>query len=139
MVQFAEWIDEAVRQPREVLRNSVLGHEEAFEELWEIWDECRIADWDGYGAPPIEQATYHSAYTLIESLPLGFPRPSISAQPDGQLTLEWYRSPTRTLSIGIDPDGLIHYAGLIGAEQHFGTVPLLDGIPNRILRLASEI
>jgi hypothetical protein len=76
---------------------------------------------------------------LIESLPLGFPRPSISAQPDGQLTLEWYRSPTRTLSISIDPAGVIHYAGLFGIEKHFGTVRYLDGLPDRILRLASEV
>jgi hypothetical protein len=70
---------------------------------------------------------------------LGFPRPSISAQPDGQLTLEWYRTATRTLSLSIDPDGFIHYAGLFGAEEHFGTVAFLGGLPDRILRLASEV
>jgi hypothetical protein len=73
------------------------------------------------------------------SLPLGFPRPSISAQADGQLTFEWYRSPTRTLSISIDPDGFIHYAGLFGPGKHFGTVAFLDSLPDQILRLASEV
>ena len=79
------------------------------------------------------------AYALIESLPLGFPRPSVSAQPDGQLTLEWYRTPTRTLSLSIDPDGFIHYGGLFGPEKHFGTVPFLEGLSDRILRLANEV
>ncbi len=137
--QYAELIDRAARETRKEFRLSVLGHQEAFEELVEVWKECRNPDWDGYGALPVEQVTYQSAYALIESLPLGFPRPSISAQPDGQLTFEWYRTPTRTLSISIDPDGFIHYAVLFGSETHFGTVPILDGLPKRILRLASEV
>jgi hypothetical protein len=136
---YAERIDASVRQPREEVRRSVLGHQEAFEELADVWQECRNPGWDGYGAKAVEQETLHGTYILIESLPLGFPRPSISAQPDGQLTLEWYRSPTRTLSLSIDPDGFIHYAGLFGLEKHFGTLPMLDGLPAQILRLAAVI
>jgi hypothetical protein len=137
--QYSDLIDRAAREHRESFRRSVLGHQEAFEELAEVWEECRNPGWDGYGALAVEQETYRSAYVLIESLPLGFPRPSVSAQPDGQLTLEWYRTPTRTLSISIDPDGFIHYAALFGVEKHFGTVPFIDGLPDRILRLASEV
>jgi hypothetical protein len=135
----ARLLQQTAQQGREHLRKSTLGHREALEELWEVWDECRHVNWDGYDAMPVEHDTYHAAYALIESLPLGFPRPSISAQPDGQLTFEWYRTPTRTLSISIDPDGFIHYAGLFGVEKHFGTVPILDGLPDRLLRLASEV
>jgi hypothetical protein len=137
--QIANWIDKTAQRHRQEVRKSVLGHQEAFDELYEVWDECRNPGWDGYGARGIEQDTLRSTYQVIESLPLGFPRPSISAQPDGQLTLEWYRSPRRTLSISVDPDGYIHYAGLFGLEKHFGTVPLLGGLPAKILRLASEV
>jgi hypothetical protein len=137
--QIADWIDQAAQEHRQGFRRSVLGHQEAFDELSEVWDECRKPDWDGYGARAVEQETLRSTYQVIESLPLGFPRPSISAQPDGQLTLEWYRSPMRTLSVSVDPDGYVHYAGLFGVEKHFGTVPLLGGLPAKILRLASEV
>ena len=85
------------------------------------------------------QATYDAGRSLIESLPLGFPSPSLSAQPDGQLTLEWYRSPTRNFSISVDPDRLIHYAGLFGFEEHYGNMPLTADLPDKILRLATEV
>jgi hypothetical protein len=136
---YADLIDAGAQRRRNEFRFSVLGHQEAFDELAEVYDECRQAGWDGYGANAVEQESLRRAYVLIQSLPLGFPRPSISAQPDGQLTMEWYRTPTRTLSLSIDPDGFIHYAGLFGAEKHFGTVPLLDGLPERLLRLAGEV
>ncbi len=132
-------MDQAAASHRKAFRHSVLGHQEALEELHDVCIECHRPNWDGYGALPVEQEAYRVSYCLIESLPLGFPRPSISAHPDGQLTLEWYRSPTQTLSISIDPAGFIHYAGLFGEEKHFGTVPILDGIPAGILRLASKV
>jgi hypothetical protein len=136
---FSDQIGLAAQRPRTAFRYSVLGHQEAFEELADVYNDCRNPGWDGYGAAAVEQETLRMAYTIIESLPLGFPRPSISAQPDGQLTLEWYHAPTRTLSISIDPDGFIHYGGLFGSEKHFGTVAYLDGLSERILRLATEV
>ena len=136
---YADWIGVATQSPCSEVRRSVLGHPEAFDELLEVYAECRNPGWDGYGANPVEPETLRMAYTLIKSLPLGFPQPSIGAEPDGQLTLEWYRTPTRTLSLSIDPDGFIHYGGLFGAEKHFGTVPFLDVLPDRILRLAREV
>ena len=91
--QSSELIDRALRGQRNALRESTLGHHEALEELAGVWNECRNPDWDGFGALPVEQATLAAAYMLIESLPLGFPRPSIGAEPDGHITLEWRRSP----------------------------------------------
>ena len=77
----AEAIDRALRRHREESRRSTLGHQEALEELSEVGTECRKPGWDGYEAMPVEQDTLSAAYRLIESLPLGFPRPSIGAEP----------------------------------------------------------
>jgi len=118
----SEFIDQAVRRPQEQLRSSTLGHQESLEELGEVWDECRHANWDGYNALPVAQETLCGTYQLIASLPLGFPRPSISAEPDGQLTLEWRKSPGRVLSVSVAPDGLLHYAGLFGPNKRYGTL-----------------
>jgi hypothetical protein len=137
--QYSEVLDFAARNPRAELRNSTLGHREALEELWEVWDECREADWDGYDALPVEQETYRAAYTLIESLPLGFPRPSIGAEPDGQLTLEWYKSPRRTLSVSVDPDGFLHYAGLYGPNKRYGTLVFFSIAPSELIQLVRDL
>ena len=133
--EFTEIMDRAALQPRDLLRNSVLGHQESLEELAEVWDECRAPNWDGYGALAIEQDTFSKAYMLIDSLPFAFPRPEIGAEPDGQLTLEWRKSPTRVLSVSVDPDGLLHFAGIFGADKQYGTLALYSSAPKKLLQL----
>ena len=135
----AEWIDLAARQYREEFRKSSLGHREALEELGDVWDECRYPDWDGYGALPVEQDTLRAAYSLIESLPLGFPRPSIGAEPDGQLTLEWRKSPRHILSVSVDPDGYLHYAGIFGTDKSHGSITYFSTPPDKLLQLVREL
>jgi hypothetical protein len=137
--QYADILDRAAMQPRRALRGSTLGHQEALEELWEVWNECRSPGWDGYGALSVERDTLQGAYTLIESLPLGFPRPTIGADPDGQLTLEWRKSPSRILSVSIDPDRFLHYAGLFGASKRYGTLAFFSTAPAELLQLVRDL
>jgi hypothetical protein len=136
---YAELIDQAARRSREELRNSTLGHREALEELGEVWDECRQPDWDGYGAMPVEQDTLGRTYSLIDSLPLGFPRPSIGADPDGQLTLEWRKAPRRILSVSVDPEGYLHYAGLFGPNKRYGSLAYFSTAPDELLQLVRDL
>lgn len=139
LVPYAELLDRAVQTPREAFRGSILGHQEALEELGGVWEECRHSGWDGYEALPVEAETLRGAYTLIESLPLGFPRPSIGAEPDGQLTLEWHKSPMRTLSVSVDPDGFLHYAGLFGASKRYGTLAYFSSAPAELIQLVRDL
>ena len=133
-------IDWAARQHRQVLRDSAtLGNQRAIDELWEVWTECQESGWDGYDALPVERQTLNSTYCLLDSLPYGFPRPSISADPDGQLTLEWRRSPRRVLSVSVDPDGYLHYAGLYGANKSYGTLVFFSTAPDELLNLVREL
>lgn len=113
--------------------------QETLIELWEVWDECRDANWDGYNAMPVEREAYHAAYTLIESLPMRLPRPSVGAAPDGHLTLEWYRSPRRSLSVSVEPDGLLHYAGLYGASKRYGTMSFFSTTPSELIQLVRDV
>lgn len=137
--QYSQVLDSVARKQRLELRDSTLGHQETLEELSEVWYECREANWDGYQALPVEQETFHGAYTLIESLPLGFPRPSIGAEPDGHLTLEWYKSPRRCVSVSVAPDGLLHYAGLYGANKRYGTLAFFSSVPNELIQLVRDL
>jgi len=56
------------------------------EELTNVFQECRIEDWDGYGARKVEDAAYLRARNLL--LPLLKLAPSASASLHGSLTLE---------------------------------------------------
>ena len=132
-------IDTVARAPQSAIRRSVLGHQEAIDELAEVWETCQSSNWDGHGGLPVEQDTYRGAYQIIDTLPLGFPRPSIGAEPDGHLTLEWYKSPTRTLSVSVDPDGFLHYAGLYGSSRRHGKIVFFSSAPEELIHLVREL
>lgn len=135
----SQLIDQAKNQLQAILRNSSLGHQEALDELWEVWNDCRKTDWDGHGALPVDQETYRAAYLLIESLPLGFPKPSLGAEPDGHLTLEWYKSPCRILSVSVDPEGVLHYAGLYGSDKRYGSLTFFSTAPYELIQLVRDL
>lgn len=137
--QLADFIDQVARAPQQAMRDTVLGHKESLEELAEVWNDCRHPGWDGYDGIAVEQDTLRNAYMLIESLPLGFPRPSIGAEPDGQLTLEWRKSSRRVLSVSVDPDGYLHYAGLYGPGRRYGTLPFYSTAPRELLELVRDL
>lgn len=133
----AAYID---RTPQQYFDRSVtLGKQLAYSELFNFWQECKSPNWDGYNAFPVKEATFRKAYCFIEALPLGYPLPSIGAEPDGHLTLEWYRDPRWILSVSVSPEGILHYAALLndrdprGSEQFFGVIPY------RILELIKEV
>lgn len=73
------------------------------------------------------------------SLPIGFPAPSIGAEPDGHLTLEWHRSPRRTLSLSVSPDDELHYAGLFGPSRVYGTEAYFGEVPKSVLHLIRRV
>ena len=136
----ADSIDQLAWQNRQALRDSTaLGNRSALDELSEVWEECRKPGWDGHGALPVERATLTAAYCLIDSLPFGFPLPSIGAEPDGQLTVEWRKAPRRVLSVSIDPDGYLHYAGLFGMNKHYGTLAFFATVPSELLQLIRDL
>jgi len=137
--RYAEMIDDVARRSRSELCRSTLGHREALEELWDVWNDCRQPNWDGFEAVAVEQETYAATYTLIDSLPLGFPRPSIGAEPDGQLTLEWHKSPRRTLSLSVDSNGYLHYAGLFGPNKRYGTLTFFSTAPDELIQLVRDL
>ena len=100
------------------------GGKGVFDELNAVCAECSHPNWDGYGGLPVSSHTYDNARSYLESLPLGSPPPSVGAEPDGHITLEWYNGRRRTLSVSISPDGNLHYAAILGPSTSYGTEPL---------------
>ncbi len=109
------------------------------DELATVWEECREPYWDGHDALAVTQDALRNTYLLLEALPFGFPAPSIGAEPDGSLTMEWHRSARRTLSVSVSPDGDLHYAALFGPNRNYGTEVFLGDVPETILDLIRRV
>ena len=107
--------------------------------LKETWQRCQQADWDGEGAEAISTETYEVASRLLESLPGGTPLPTISAEPDGQLNLEWYQAPRRLLSVSVRADGTLYWAALIGSEDPRGSCQFVDQFPQTLLYWIEQV
>jgi hypothetical protein len=116
-----------------------LGKQTAYSELTNFWEECKSPDWDGYDALPVQEKTFLNTYSFIEALPLDYPLPSVGAEPDGHLTLEWYRDPRWTLSVSVSPEGILYYAALFGSSDPRGSEQFLgNNIPRSIHDLITE-
>lgn len=138
----ASFIAEQTQDARRRLQESyALGQQakRALSDLSKVFEYCQRANWDGYGALPVSARAFRLAYEFLEALPLGTRAPSVGAEPDGHLTLEWHRSPHRTLSLSISPEDEIHYSALIGASKHYGTEPFYGEVPKVIIELISRV
>ncbi len=136
----ANLIAEINKNNHEHLEQSVVfGKKLAYNELIELWDECKNNDWDGYDAFAVQEATFNFAWNFIDALPLGYPLPSFGAEPDGHITLEWYRHPRWIFSVSVSPEGYLYYAALFGDSIVKGEETFLGEIPTIILDLVEKI
>lgn len=137
----ARVVEDSVRRGvRSLQQSQVFGMESVVrEELATVWEECRVDGWDGFSAMAVTREALRNAYRLLESLPWGFPAPSIGAEPDGQLTLEWHVSPRRTLSVSVSPEDELHFAGLFGRNRVHGTEDFFGEVPELILKLVRRV
>jgi hypothetical protein len=110
-----------------------------FQHLEEVFEECSTVGWDGEQAKPISGEVLLYAQKFLNSFPLGIEAPEISAESDGAITLEWYRSPNRVLSISINPNGWVYYAAIMGTSKRHGSDFALMGISRDLLNLISQI
>lgn len=79
------------------------------------------------------------ALRLIEALPDGYPSPSVDVEPDGHVSLEWYKHPRRLLSISVSPDGTLYWAGLVDAEDPRGRCHFHDEFPAILLHWIRQV
>jgi hypothetical protein len=110
-----------------------LSRREAIESVFEAWqstdENWKLNDDDVAVTEEVKDSTIR----FIRNLPLGFPQPVVTREPDGHLNLEWYRSPRRIFSVSIGPNSRLHWAALIGTESPRGTARYIERIPEIIL------
>ncbi|MBU4185490.1 MAG: hypothetical protein KKI12_04635 [Proteobacteria bacterium] len=105
----------------------------ALEELEKVYEECLEVNWDGYGAMPISRETYSEARKLLRMMPSSSPMPDISAEPDGEITFEWYKEKYSVFVISVGGNNIITYAGLFGKSNKIhGTEYFADELPEII-------
>jgi hypothetical protein len=119
--------------------SATFGKQSAYSELSRIWQACQSPNWDGDGAYPVETATLQNTYALINALPLGYPLPSVGVEPDGHLTLEWYRHPRWILSVSVSSHGILYYAALFGTNEARGSEVFWGEVPQRLLELIRHV
>jgi hypothetical protein len=138
----AEYVYSQNELARKRLRESFAlgwGGDEVFNELDEVQQECSLPGWDGYHAQAIDPGTYFLASKFLKSLPLGIAAPSVSADPDGEITFEWYNSPRKTVSVSVSSYGDLHFSALNGSSSTFGTEPFYGKAPQSILELIQRL
>lgn len=132
--------DQLAKVNRRLQRSVALGHESHIRgELTDVFMECSQANWDGFNALPVSLESFQLAQRFLLALPLGTAAPSIGAVPDGQITMEWYAGPRRSLTICFDPAGHLHFAALAGPSRCCGTELLGDSVPETILKLIQRV
>ena len=106
---------------------------EVLQSLNNVFKECSTDNWDGYGAKAIDRISFVQALRFIHSLPRTIPTPDLTAEPDGEIALEWYHGKRRIFSVSIGRTGELTYAGLFGSNKTHGTEYFGDELPKTIL------
>ena len=138
----AERLAEIVEQIRMHLLASYAvrhGVEHALEELEATREEASVEGWDGYGGKPMNPEAYLQAKRFLECLPTTAPHPEISADPDGDVALDWLFGPRKALSVSINGAGRCSFACVRGLSSLRGTDWFDDGIPGSIANALSEL
>ena len=108
------------------------ARERLLNELDDLSDEASRAGWDGYGARPVNTEACDFAKTFIRALPTTAPLPELSADPDGEVSLDWFFGERRVLSVSVGPTGRCTFAWLFGKRSNRGTDWIEDEIPASI-------
>lgn len=108
--------------------------------LHDLFQNCRMTDWDGRGAAPIPYAAIEEAKQVIAQLPEDYPMPEIIPEITGEVGLEWYVDPYRVLLLSLAGDGYIYFAGLYGFKNaDHGSKPLAVQLNKKILSLLDDV
>jgi len=117
---------------------SGLDRQTLLADLAALASETAIAGWDGYNASPVQRATFLQVRSFIDALPLHIASPTLAADPDGDITLEWYTDTAHVLSISISSRGEMNYAARVGLKRVWGSEPFIDEVPAMLIQMMQD-
>jgi hypothetical protein len=107
---------------------------ESLNMLRRLAEECAQADWDGYGAAPVNPVAVKRADDFIRSLPDQHPVPEVSVEPDGCISLDWIPNRTQTFTVSIGETDRIPFAWVDGTNRGHAVARSFDGdVPRHVL------
>jgi hypothetical protein len=115
------------------------NRESLLEDLEELRIEASRPGWDGYEAVPMNLDSFDFAKAFIKALPTTAPLPELSADPDGEVSLDWSFGDRRALTVSIGPTGRCSFAWLLGQRSNRGTDWIEDEIPSSIAFALREL
>jgi len=101
-------------------------------ELWRLFEECHTDGWDEYGAKGVAVEAFKVGLEFVEKLPLFVDNPEVGADPDGDVSFEWFKSDDTVLTLSINSERKIAYAGAFGQERPRGIENFGSDIPSAI-------
>src|SRR6266446_1721199 len=117
---------------RDHLRKTIsLGQSrlDAENQLMRVYCESSQPNWDGYEGLPVGEETFVNAKEFLDVFPANLPMPEISADPDGEVSFEWYAAPRKVFSISIGSGNVLIFAGLFGRSKVQGSEIFTGRIP----------
>lgn len=103
--------------------------ETAYRQLDEISLECSNDNWDGENASHISANTISITRQLLKLFPPHFPIPEISAEPDGDVNLEWHINKNFLFEVSVNHSGILYYAGKFNDQKMNGKNVFDKSIP----------
>jgi hypothetical protein len=113
--------------------------DETLRSLARVYEECSVENWDGYNARPIREDAFFEAEKLIKMLPSTLPMPDIAPEPDGGISLEWYRGVRMLIAISLRGENDIIYAGLFGPNRIRGAAYFGSSLPKEVLEKIQDL
>ena len=144
---YSDWLDTLYKNVFKILKDTdSIGRKRdlfnKYSELNEIYEECKLDNWDGYNSKAITPETYFAAKNLIDMLNVSYlniPLPELSPEPDGDIGLEWDEEDGNYLIVSINKNNYINYASSIGLEKSKGFKYLKDTLPNNIINILKSL
>ena len=110
------------------------ARQDALDSLYATFTEGCQTGWDGYDASAACYESYSRANRFIEALPANFPAPEVALDPDGEVSLVWYRASGRVFTVSIGANDDLTYAGKFSpSKKTHGTEPYTGQVPKVIL------
>lgn len=84
---------------------------------------------------PVDENTVIAALQFAHSLPRFGPMPEVSADPDGEVSFDWFGPSGEMFSVSVNKNKRLAYAGWFGETSRIhGMEKLAEGCPPQIIR-----
>ena len=126
----SQFVEDVVKMINSKLREETSATARA---LWDVYQECQSADWDGYGARAVTRDAYDDAKRFYEILPASVPPAEVTAIPSGEIAFEWYKESGNVFVVTVGSGNRLVYAGIFGPNETHGVEYYGDAVPDVIL------